>query len=68
LQGGLLTTGVGTAFFLLADAIYAGMSNDPQVRAVGALAFRWLAFVQPFLAAGIIYIGALRGAGGEVHG
>jgi len=50
-------------FFLFAHQIYAAMSSDLQVRAVGGSAFRWLAFVQPFLAAGIIYMGALRGAG-----
>ena len=63
LQGGLLTTGVGIVFFIFAYQIYALMSSDPQVCAVGGSAFRWLAFVQPFLAAGIIYMGALRGAG-----
>jgi putative MATE family efflux protein len=63
LQGGLLTTVVGIVFFLLAHQIYAAMSGDPQVRAVGSPAFRWLAFVQPLLGTGIIYMGALRGAG-----
>jgi len=63
LQGGLLTAGVGIVFFVFAKQIYATMSNDPEVCAVGDPAIRYLAFVQPFLAAGIIYIGALRGAG-----
>jgi putative MATE family efflux protein len=63
IQGAILTTGVGVAFFLLADAIYALMSQDPAVRAVGAPAFRLGAFIHPFLCAAIIYNGALRGAG-----
>ena len=63
MQGAILTTGVGVAFFLLADVIYALMSQDPAVRAVGAPAFRLGAFIHPFLCAGIIYNGALRGAG-----
>ncbi len=63
LQGALLTTGVAVAFFLLADPIFTTFSGDAQVRAVGVPAFRLLAFAQPFLCTGIIYIGALRGAG-----
>lgn len=63
IQGAILTTGVGIAFFLLADAIYALMSQDPAVRAVGAPAFRLGAFIHPFLCAAIVYNGALRGAG-----
>jgi len=63
LQGGVLATGVGIAFFLLADVIYAIMSQDAAVRDVGAPAFRIGAFIHPFLCMGIIYIGALRGAG-----
>ena len=63
LHGVLVSTGVGIAFFLLADAIYALMSQDPAVRTVGAPVFRMGAFVHPFLCAAIIYNGALRGAG-----
>ena len=63
IQGGVVTTGVGVAFFLLADVIYAVMSQDAAVRAVGAPAFRIGAFIHPFLCMGIIYSGALRGAG-----
>jgi len=62
-QGGLLTACVGVFFFLTADAIYAVMSQDDAVRAVGAHAFRIGAFIHPFLCMGIIYLGALRGAG-----
>jgi Na+-driven multidrug efflux pump len=63
IQGGVLAAGVGIAFFLLADVIYAVMSQDPAVREVGARAFRIGAFIHPFLCMGIIYGGALRGAG-----
>jgi putative MATE family efflux protein len=63
LQGAALTTVVGIAFFFFANQIYAVMSQDPGVRAVGGPAFRWLGFFQPLLAAAIVYIGALRGAG-----
>jgi putative MATE family efflux protein len=63
IQGGVLTTAVGVAFFLLADVIYAIMSQDALVREVGAQAFRVGAFIHPFLCMGIIYSGALRGAG-----
>jgi len=62
-QGAFLATGVGVVFFFLAEAIFAAFSNDPDVRAVGVPAFRLLAFAQPFLCTGIIYVGALRGAG-----
>lgn len=62
-QGAMLTTLIAVNFYLFADLLFAVMSNDPQVRAVGAPAFRLLAFVQPILCAGIIYMGALRGAG-----
>lgn len=63
LQGGLLTTGVAVCFFLFARGIFTLLSNDPQVREVGSAGFRILAFFQPFLCLGIIYNGALRGAG-----
>jgi Na+-driven multidrug efflux pump len=63
LQASVLTGLVGVAFFVLADAIYAFMSNDPLVRQIGGRAFRYIAFVQPLLGMAIVYIGALRGAG-----
>lgn len=62
-QGATLTSLVAVAFFVFAEQIYAAFSDDPQVVAVGAPAFRILAFVQPFLAVAIIYVGSLRGAG-----
>ena len=63
IQGAALTTAVGAAFFLLAEPIYWMMSRDAAVWRVGAPAFRLTAFIQPFLCMGIIYLGALRGAG-----
>lgn len=63
LQGAVLSTAVGVAFFTLAEVIYRLMSQDLAVREVGVPAFRLTAFIQPFLCMGIIYIGALRGAG-----
>jgi MATE family multidrug resistance protein len=63
LQAGALGALAGAAFFLLAELVYALMSNDPMVQDVGVPAFRLLAFAQPFLCMGIVYINALRGAG-----
>lgn len=63
LQGAALATLVGAAFFTLAGPIYRLLSDDAGVRAVGAPAFRFIGFAQPFLSMGIIYMGALRGAG-----
>ncbi len=62
-QGALLTTFIGVGFFLLAGPIFAFMSNDEAVQAVGVPAFRLMAFVQPMLGLAIVYTGALRGAG-----
>lgn len=63
LQAGALGALAGCAFFLLAELVYGLMSNDPLVRGTGVPAFRLLAFAQPFLCMGIVYINALRGAG-----
>ncbi len=63
LQAAGLCTLIGLGFFLLAGPIYGAMTRDPAVQEVGARAFRLMAFVQPILAAAIVYTGALRGAG-----
>ncbi|RMF80899.1 MAG: MATE family efflux transporter [Planctomycetota bacterium] len=63
LQGVLLTTAVGAAFYFFAEPIFQWMSTDEQVRRIGPPAFRIMAFIQPALGAAIIYTGALRGAG-----
>lgn len=62
-QGMLVCAVIGATFYLLADWFYIVMSSDPEVRRVGAHAFQYLGCVQPFLAAAIIYTGALRGVG-----
>ena len=54
---------LGIIFFLFAEPIFAAMTNEHAVRAVGAPAFKIMALIQPFLALGIIYGGSLRGAG-----
>lgn len=63
LQGVAITTLVGGVFFLFSRQIYQIFTLDSEVRAVGGDAFRYIGLVQPFLGAGIIYLGALRGAG-----
>jgi MATE family, multidrug efflux pump len=63
LQAVGMCTCVGIVFSTCAGWIYAGMTADPQVRAVGSAAFRFAGLIQPFLGAAIVYIGALRGAG-----
>ncbi len=63
LQVAVVCAVIGVAFFLLAEPIFAAMSADPDVRAVGVPAFRWMAFAQPVLGVSIVLIGALRGAG-----
>lgn len=63
LQAGALTALVGIGFVLFAEPIYALLSGEAQVRAAGAPAFRILGVFQPILCLGIIYNGALRGAG-----
>jgi MATE family multidrug resistance protein len=63
LQAMGMCTFVGIIFSTCASWIYAGMTNDPQVQAVGSAAFRFAGLIQPFLGAAIVYIGALRGAG-----
>jgi putative MATE family efflux protein len=62
-QGGLLTCGVMLVFFLFAGPIWTAMTADPLVREVGVPPFKVLAFMQPFIAVMIIYVGSLRGAG-----
>jgi len=63
IQVAVLTGLVGLAFFVFPEPIYALLSNDPEVRRVGAAAFRWLGFLQPVMCVAIVYIVSLRGAG-----
>ncbi|MCA9242709.1 MAG: MATE family efflux transporter [Phycisphaerales bacterium] len=63
LQCAVLTTLGGLSFFLFARPLYVLMTNDPAVVDIGVGPFRVLAFFQPILAMGIVYVNALRGAG-----
>lgn len=53
----------GVAMFVLREPLMRLFTDDPAVVAVGASMLVWLAFVQPFDAAAMTAIGALRGAG-----
>ncbi len=50
-------------FLLAARPAYQLLTNDPRVVECGVPALRALAFLQPFVATLIVYLGALRGAG-----
>ena len=59
----LLSAIIGVVFYGAAEWIFAWMHTDADVRSAGVPALRLAAFFQPMLAAGIVYVGALRGAG-----
>ncbi|MES2793773.1 MAG: MATE family efflux transporter [Planctomycetota bacterium] len=63
LQCGVLTILASVFYFFGADLVYQVMSQDRQVRQIGAPALRFLAFFQVPLIMTIIYIFSLRGAG-----
>ena len=63
LQCGVLAIAIALFFFFGASWLYAQMSTDPEVRAVGVGPFRIVALLQPAMAISIVYIWALRGAG-----
>lgn len=63
LQCGVLTIFASVFYFFGADLVYQVMSQDRQVREIGAPALRFLAFFQVPLIMTIIYIFSLRGAG-----
>ena len=63
LQCGGLTVCAALFYYFGADLVYRVMSQDQQVRAIGAPALRFLAFFQVPLGMAIIYIFSLRGAG-----
>lgn len=55
---------IGAAVYLLAaDGIYAVMTREPVVRAIGAPALRFLSWYQIPLAVMVVYVHAIRGAG-----
>ncbi|MCK6457684.1 MAG: MATE family efflux transporter [Phycisphaerae bacterium] len=62
-QAVLLLLGSGCIFYFGAAACFRFLSNDPRVVECGVPALQALAFVQPFVATLIVYLGALRGAG-----
>lgn len=62
-QAGLYGLMIGTLFYIFAGTIYGLMSQDAAVQQVGVPAFRLLAFVEPWLCVGIVYLYSLRGAG-----
>lgn len=53
-------------FFFGAPTLFGFLSKDPKVIECGAPALRALAFMQPFVATLIVYLGALRGAGDTI--
>lgn len=61
--GTLLMSGMGVLMFFLADWLIALFTPDMQVRRIGAMLIRIVAFEQPFSALSIVVPGALRGAG-----
>ncbi len=63
LQCGGLTVCAALFYYFGADLVYRVMSQDQQVRAIGAPALRFVAFFQVPLGMAIIYIFSLRGAG-----
>lgn len=63
LQCSGLTVCAALFYYFGADLVYRVMSQDPQVREIGAPALRFVAFFQVPLAMAIIYIFSLRGAG-----
>jgi len=63
LQCGLLSVLVAICFYFGATLIYQVFTQDELVRSVGIAPFRVLALLQPALAASIVYIGGMRGAG-----
>lgn len=63
LQCGSLTILASLFYYFGADLVYSVMSQDAQVREIGAPALRFLAFFQIPLVMAIVYIFSLRGAG-----
>ena len=54
---------MGIAFALFAPQIVGFFTDDPEVVAMGTLPLRLVGAAQPFLAAMMVFAGALRGAG-----
>jgi multidrug resistance protein, MATE family len=54
---------MGVVFFIFAPQIFGLFTDDPEVIALGVTPLRLIALAQPFLAATMVFAGALRGAG-----
>jgi MATE family multidrug resistance protein len=61
--GALLMGAIGVLFVIFPAQIMGFFTNDPEVIALGTMPLRVMGLVQPFLAANMIFAGALRGAG-----
>ena len=59
----LLMSVMGVLMFLLAPAVFALLTPDPEVRALGSRVLRIEAFAEPLYAVSIAAAGAMRGAG-----
>ena len=62
-MGGTLMGVMGLIFILFPAQIVGFFTNDPQVIALGTTPLRVVGFIQPLLAAAMIFAGGLRGAG-----
>ncbi len=63
LMGCTVMTACGVLMYFLCPAIFAMLTPDPQVRALGVSVLRIELFAEPLYAASIVSSGALRGAG-----
>ncbi len=61
--GVALMTVTGILMFIFSPLMFALLTPDPEVRALGAQVLRIEAFAEPLYAASIVTAGALRGAG-----
>lgn len=61
--GVTLMTATGVLMYLLAPCVFAALTPDDAVRALGTQVLRIEAFAEPLYAASIVAAGALRGAG-----
>jgi putative MATE family efflux protein len=62
-MGATFMGAMGLIFVLFPSQIVGVFTNDPLVIALGTMPLRMVGFIQPFLAAAMIFAGGLRGAG-----
>mgnify|MGYP001048696381 FL=1 len=62
-MGAALMAVIGVGMILLPEQIMGFFTDDREVIGLGTLPLQVMGFVQPMLAASMIYAGALRGAG-----